>query len=566
MRIPLVGQAYADRSLAVGAQTCINVFPQLIEDPEEQAKNKAALYGCPGKHVFSTGVGGDVRGLWSGAGRLFVAAGTNLVEVGEDGNIISSYSYPAVDDGLPVQIFSNGLQLLLISGGFAYLAPGGASPVAITLDNENSVVNVAGNVVTWVSGDNFAFTGGETVVINGTNYTVAAADPTAMPPIPAPTSTQFNITTSATITNGTFSYTGPPLDAVSGAFLDGSFLVQRAPAVGTRDGFRVNYSALFDGLTWSSLDFFSKEAYPDNLRGIFADAEQLYLFGAETFEVWQSNPNVGVGGNAFQRIPGAMGRNGMFSTWCCLSLDGQVYFLGGDDRGQIIAYVLNGMTPVRISDHGVEAAWTAADFPAGQAVAYAYVEEGQSHFVVNFGLGQQTWAYNPSTGAWHQRAKWDGAAFQPYETNLHAFIPEWTSPSGGVGMHITGCTYGTGNVYESSIDFFDDEGTDICWQRALPYLYSGGRRQYFGRIDLEMEMGTATGGTPTITLDYSDDRGVTFINPRPVPLGTGTADSAMRAWWNRNGSSYRRIYRLTGVGQNKVAIVDLQCDITVGLT
>jgi hypothetical protein len=66
-----------------------------------------------------------------------------------------------------------------------------------------------------------------------------------------------------------------------------------------------------------------------------------------------------------------------------------------------------------------------------------------------------------------------------------------------------------------------------------------------------------------ITFDYSDDRGKTYITPRTASIGVHDA-TALRVFWLRNGSSRGRVPRLTGVGQSKVALVDLNGDITVG--
>jgi hypothetical protein len=226
-----------------------------------------------------------------------------------------------------------------------------------------------------------------------------------------------------------------------------------------------------------------------------------------------------------------------------------------------VAYVLNGFTPVRISNHAVEAQWNAASL-GWQAVAYAYEEDGMSFFVINFGA--QAWAYDTELGAWHQRAEGPSSAFTPYETNLHTFLPEWTV-AGQMGVHITAGTGATGaNVYISSIAFYDDAGSNIAGQRVLPYLYAGGLRQYFGRMVLEGEFGTAAAGTPTITLDYSDDRGATFINPRTFGDGGAADTAAMRYWINRNGSSRGRIFRLSWTGQTKVVLVDLDVDVVTG--
>jgi hypothetical protein len=567
MKIGLVGEDYSSRSPAVSAQTCINVFPALIDDPNEssttqstaynasaQGKNKGVLYGCPGKHLFKA-LSAPPRGLWSGGGRLFVVAGLNEIELSSTGTILSSNAIAATNDGLPVGIFSNGNQLMIVTGGLAF-CDNGAGPVAITTDNYAGVVGTLGfgNAVIWNSGDKFLTDGswtGTTITINFIAYTIASVF-----------DDEHIILTGAAPIAGPYLYShlGIPLTAISGAVLDSTFFVQRPPGPGPGGpsnqnlGAQVNFSAVLDGTNWTGLNFFTKESYADNLRSIFTDNEQLYLWGTQTFEVWQSDPNATVDGNPFVRIPGASGRFGNISTWGCDHIDGHIFFVGGDDRGGTVAYVMNGFTPVRISNHAIEAEWKTAGL-GPNCVTYAYMEEGHSFFVINF--GSQTWAYEAETGAWHQRAKWSGSAFTPYNTNLHTYISEWG------GLHLTACSTGTNDVYSSSTNFYDDEGGNIAWQRALPYIYNAGMWTYFGRMTLELETGSGT--TPVITFDYSDDRGATYPNARASAVGNGDTDAnANRVFWLRSGKSRGRIVRLSGVGQYRIALIDLECDLTMG--
>jgi hypothetical protein len=578
MKIPLVGQDFTSRSPAVSGQTCINVYPSPIDDPNEastiatataaaRGKNKAVLYGCPGKHTIGT-YSSQLRGLWSGGGRCFIVISTGFIlEISSAGAIISSNAFPSwTDNGLPVQMFANGTQLLIIAGGLAY-CDNGAGPVVCTVDNYAGAVNVFGYGVSWVSGDMFNADGswvGRNIVINGSNYTISGTDPGGFAGnVSPPTPTLLFVTTVVAVTSPpsyAYSALGTTLTAVAGAVLDGTFFVQR-PALsgigGTYDtGRQVNFSAVLDGTTWNGLDFFSKEGYPDYLRSIQSDGVQLYLWGTETFEVWQADPNAVPGGNPFVELIGAGGRYGNISTFAQGAIDGHIYFLGGDDRGQICAYVMNGYSPVRISTHAQEASWQANAMGAN-AVSYTYMEEGHSFWCINF--GGQTWCFDPETGAWHQRYKWTGSAFAPYQTNLHTFIPEW----GAGGMHVTAWT-GAAGVFQSSTLFYDDVGTDMAWQRVLPYIYNDGKWQYFGRLDLEMETGSAPAGLPAITLDYSDDRGVTFQNPRVATVAAPIDASSTRVFWNRNGKSRGRLPRLSGAGQYRVALIDADWDITLG--
>lgn len=550
MRIPLVGQAYPARSLAVSAQECLNVFPQIIQDPNEQEKNKGVLYGCPGKHLGAT-TAAIPRGMWSGAGRLFQVEGTNIVERNSAYGVVSTTALPgAVNDGLPAQIFSNGNQLLVIAGGLAFCDTG-TGVIAITTDNYAGNVFVSGPFVNWVGGDKFLTDGswnGRAIVIGGVPYTIfkVTADDSLI------------LTTGPG--GGLLAYTalGEALTAVTGGVMNETFFVQRPPTVGHPEfGAQINFSAVLDGTTWSGLDFFRKEGAPDNIVGIVTDNNQLYAMGAETFEVYQADLNATQDTPAFISIPGAMGHYGNSSPWGMFAVDGRVFFMGTDDKGGPIAYVLDGFTPRRISTHAEEAAWHSAGL-GRNVVGYAYNEEG--HTFCGWNFGAQSWFYDPETGAWHSRAKWNGAAFVPYQTNLHTYIPEW----GANGVHVTACSTGPAEVCESNINFYDDKGTDIKWRRALSYLYNDGKRMFFGRMDLDMETGAVpSGAAPIITLDFSDDRGETFANGRDSNEGVH-GDFAHRVFWNRNGSSFGRVWRLAGIGQSKVALVDLQCDITLG--
>src|SRR5882724_599749 len=94
-RLPLVGQFYSARSLAVAAQTTINLIPEPTTDPNEKAKGIGALFGIPGRKIFRDlttidAAAHPVRGVWSGGGRLFVAAGTKYMELDASGNLVGS--------------------------------------------------------------------------------------------------------------------------------------------------------------------------------------------------------------------------------------------------------------------------------------------------------------------------------------------------------------------------------------------------------------------------------------------------------------------------------------------
>ena len=342
-------------------------------------------------------------------------------------------------------------------------------------------------------------------------------------------------------------------------------------------GRQINISGLNDGTAWDPLDFALKEGYPDNLMSILASTELLYLFGTENSEIWQDTGDI----FPFARIAGAAARFGAISPYTQAAIGGKVYFLGGDGSGGTAAYVLNSFTPQRVSTHAIEQQWNKQD-PMTKAVAYSYLEEGHYFWVINGAYPgapnlatDQAFAYDITSGTWTRRARWSlnggktgdaGAYWLPYDTRFHTYLPEW-------GMHITaGDVNGTtpGYMYSSSVNFYDDAGSDLHWERALPYQYEAGHQLFFDRLDVDAETGAtaSTSVAPTMELDWSDDRGNTFGGPvlnTPQSVSMGVhGDFTRRMYWNQLGGSRGRVFRLSGTGQSKVVLIDADLQMRKG--
>lgn len=550
-RLAIAGEFYTSRSLAVAAQSCINAYPEKIQDPNETAKGGVALFGTPGRTLVRNLTDIDpaatpLRGLWTGGGRLFAFAGSRYFELDSHFNLVGSVRTISNTGNYPVQAFGNGNQLLIVSPGQTYI-DNGAGPIAVDIGESAGVVDIDGTLVTWISGDQFASNAawaGTTITIDGTDYVIDRVDdPTQL----------FITTVGPTATGKDYSHLGESLTGITGAYLNGYFLVNR-PSGGTPDlGRQINYSAILDGTNWNGTDEFQKEAYPDYVRSILANNQQLYVFGQQSMQVYTTTADQTV----FQPIDGAMAMIGSISPWGPVAINDQVFFIGGA-QGGLSAYVLDGFTPKRISTYAVEETWNAASLGT-DCVSYAYQEEGHPFWVINF--GSQMWGYDTSTGAWHERKFYsDVVGFLPNTTLYHAFV-QWSGTT--ASQHITGG--GDGKIYNTSVNIYDDNGSNIKWQRALPYMYAEGRRMFFGRGTLDMETGTVAGGQPepVISLDYSDDRGVTFSTPRTAGIGTH-GQTAKRVYWKSNGSSHERVFRLSGVGKSKVALVTMDMEVSEG--
>ncbi len=413
------------------------------------------------------------------------------------------------------------------------------------------------------------------ITIGGTVYTVASVGP--LDPITGLTS-WLNVSNpngdvltpsglvAWTVTQTNMPYTaaaGDAVTAITGAYLDGSFYVQR-PAGGSPDlGRQVNFSGLNpggvgDGTIWNGLDFFTKEGAPDYIQAIFADREQLYVFGTETSEVWQVSTTTG----RPVRLDGAVFKEGLAATYSVVTMSEHLYYLGGSPIGTTVAFRLDGFTPTRVSTHAVEEAWRISGAQVKNSVAWEYLENGHFFWVICFDIGS-TWVYDATERSWHERAGWDGTKFIPYAPFFHTFIPEW----GDNGQHIIG-DHKSGKVWIMSSDTFSEDGKDVKRVRVMPYIFAGGnKRVYCDRVDLTMATGLASSSSaPLVELAWSEDDGQTFSADQPAGYGAA-GQTETRVYWVAQGSAETAMMpRISVTGQNEIVMIAADGEIAAGST
>ena len=592
----LVGPTYALSSPNLDSQRSINLYTEVVESGT--GKSKLALRGTPGIHTWATLPTAPVRGLWAGEDRLFAVGGSVLYEVSSAGMVTSFGDVGDDAAHTPVSIWPNGNQLMIVSAGKVWIHTGVEliQPYFVTAEGR---VNTSGSDVVRIYGDQFGdWMQGAHILINGVGYTVNAVTGPNNLTITGIAGTQTDVVytiapggdadangTKLTwhegdefshkmvghpinVSGATYTVASvedarhltlttavpgvgpvkwwqlPPVTARTGTFLDGYFIV--APP----DSKQFFFSALNDGKVWDPLEYSTKEGYPDNISAVFSDHEELWLFGThESIEVWRNEGDRDAAGG-FRRDPGAFIHCALVAPWSVCSLASGLHFLGGDTSGRIVAYRAQGFQPVRVSNHAVEQAWNAYD-TVWDAYAFTYTDEGHPFWVINFQSANATWVYDVSTQMWHERASWDGSAFQKHRGRCYAFV---------FGRNLVG-DWQNGKIYEMSTSFYDDDGAAIRRQRTAPHISVEESRTFFHRLQLDLEVTTPS--KPSVTLDWSNDDGVTWSASQARAPSLATSKKG-RVIWNRLGSGRDRIYRITITDQVQVAIADAYLQASPG--
>lgn len=333
---------------------------------------------------------------------------------------------------------------------------------------------------------------------------------------------------------------GGDVTALTGCFLDGYGIVH-APF-----SKKFFLSALNDFTTWDPLDFQTQEAYPDNIYAILADHRELWTFGDQTIEVYRNEGDADI---VFRTDPSAFIDTGIVATFSATHIPGMgPAWLGGDSRGRISAYRVQGFSPVRVSTYAVEAAWEQYT-TVSDAISWVEAWGGHLFWVITFPTANQTWVYDVAMEMWHERAY--GATLARHRGRCHAFV---------FGKHFVG-DHTSGKIYQLDMDTYDDDGEEITRLRAAPHISEEDKRIFYHRLELDLETGEVA--NPEFTLDWSDDGGHTWSSGRTITAGAVSAYKH-RALWRRMGSGRDRVFRVQSTAAMRHAWINAYLNASGG--
>jgi len=266
-------------------------------------------------------------------------------------------------------------------------------------------------------------------------------------------------------------------------------------------------SALLDGTTWPTLGKAIISDFPDNIVSVIVNQGVLYIFGRK-----QSVPYSNVGALNFPFLPvqGAQVEIGCGAASSVVRLDNSVFWLDADERGGTIARKVSGLTPQRVSNHGVEHIWQS--YPTtSDAISYAFQMNGHSLWHIHFPSGTSvdgipgvgaSWRYDVENQSWHEVAFWNEALghYEAHHSRNHAYA---------FGKHFVG-DWKSGNIYQMANpvmtvgkdgsrkwSFADDAGSPIRRMRRGPTIST--ENQYFDIPQIEFDVEVGLGPSPALT-------------------------------------------------------------------
>lgn len=290
-------------------------------------------------------------------------------------------------------------------------------------------------------------------------------------------------------------------------------------------------------LTFDALDFATATTNAEAIVRPIVDHEELFLFKETVTEIWRAT-----GGQdfLFSRDTNASIEKGTQAAHSVVALDNTVYWLGGDADGDGIVWKMNGYTPQRVSNEGVE--YAIQNYAVtSDAWGYTYQQEGETFYVLNFPSANATWAFGVKAGEWHERAYLSPASgtLQRDRAACHMHFG---------GEHVVG-DWENGKLYALDLDYFTDNGDPMPAIRACPHISGVGYNVIkFKRIRIDIESGvglnTGQGYDPGMMLRWSDDGGHTWSRLKTMKMGRIGATKT-RASLDRLGEGRDRVFEIS---------------------
>lgn len=303
----------------------------------------------------------------------------------------------------------------------------------------------------------------------------------------------------------------PGADTVT--FLNGYFIITK-PNTG-----QFYISAIYDGLSWSSLDFATAESNPDNLVRVLADNGQVVLFGPETTEFWSDS---GALDFPLARVGAAAIEWGLAARWSLCKFMDSLIFLRKNRLGAVQVCTLSGYNAQPVSNPEMD--YIFSQYSAvSNASGFAYMVSGHPFYQINFPSANASWVFDGLSREWH--AAKSGTGRHRGEIQLNFLEQSYVTD------------YENGKLYKFREGVYTDDGQPIAREFTGRHQATG-NFSFLSKLWLEMEAGvgllTGQGRDPQLMMQYSKDGGNTWSDEVWVNFGE-IGQYGARAVFNRLG-------------------------------
>ena len=312
-------------------------------------------------------------------------------------------------------------------------------------------------------------------------------------------------------------------------------------------GYGFTFTVTSPASPFDPLDIAAKSGFNDPIVGLASVHNELWLVGNLTTEIWVGT---GAADFFFQQVQGAYVNHGSSAKYSVASQDVLIFFLQQDMQGNGLVLVGQGYDVTEISTPRIVKEFKSY-VTLSDAIGFCFQVSDHSFYALVFPTANKGWLYDLGTKQW---CEWNFC-----DTNGGLNRPRANCCMFAFGLILVGDVE-NGNILQLDPDTFTDyvsaaqPALPITRIRTFPHLIDNNERVTTLSFDADMEVGTiGEDMTPTISLSWSDNKGVSYGNPVIQTMGK-IGDFLTTISWNRLGQARDRVFKLQWSENLKTAL------------
>lgn len=324
----------------------------------------------------------------------------------------------------------------------------------------------------------------------------------------------------------------------SPTFIDGYIILAKGSDV---------YNCDLDTPTsWTASNFLSAEMFPDTIRALARQNNQVVVMGGSSIEFFYDAANVS--GSPLSRNDSTTIQMGVAAPYCIYQNEKFCAYISQSDSGGRAVWLVEGFQPKKVSDEYIERILD-AETDMSDCRGYGLRTKGHMFYVINLKTLGRTLVYDTDEKLWH----------------------EWSSNTAGshgvfacdhMADNATGVAYllhnSNGSLFKLDVDNNQDDGTGILVEIVTnKYDMDTYVRKFMSNIKVvgdSYETGNA------VVVSFSDDDYKSWSNPKTIDL----TDSFPA--FHRMGAFRRRAFRITHSLNYPLRLESLECTYTKGIS
>jgi hypothetical protein len=244
---------------------------------------------------------------------------------------------------------------------------------------------------------------------------------------------------------------------------------------------RIYNCAVGDPTTWDALNYVSFEQTTDTLVGIAKHLNYLIAFGSVSMQLFYDAANAT--GSPLATAPSYMSEIGCAAPDSIVSTSNTVVWVGTSKTYGRSVYLMDGVTPIRVSTNNVDKHLEADSL--SNVSAYCYRVAGHTLYILTLHNSNQTLVFDIDEKMWYTWTQYsmqsnDQANPGTYQESY--FRGSFYAQSGGVPYVLDD---DTATLYKLDVNTYMDAGQPIYCRTVTDIMDNGTtKRKFYGRLEI----------------------------------------------------------------------------------